>query len=86
MIKHGKSFDIIYADPPYHEKGDKNAPFSLRVLEIVDSHPQLLKAEGHLFLEDAIELNAKLSTLTLKTVRHLGKSVLHEYGLLPASD
>lgn len=86
LAKHSQQYDIIYADPPYHDKHDKSPSFSLKVLltyeELARANHPLLAPEGLLFIEDGIEVdlaNNPLSFLTLKSVRHLGKAVLHEF-------
>ena len=85
LAKLGQQFDIIYADPPYHDLRDKNVSFSARVVmvyeELAKSGSQLLTPQGELFIEDAIELdkNLPLAFLRRQNVRHLGKSVLHQY-------
>lgn len=84
--KQSQQFDIIYADPPYHEKHDPRPSFSLKVLQTYEelaaaNHP-LLTPQGLLFIEDAVEVDLvknPLSFLSLLNVRNLGKSVLHEF-------
>lgn len=74
----GETFDIIFADPPY---GTKERSVSNQVLRLIDSL-NLLNEGGELFLEDAIEASdydLPLSTLKLKSMRRIGRSVLRQY-------
>ncbi len=79
-----RSYQLIYADPPYEAKGPWKQDFlsySNIVLKIIDEGT-LLSAEGMLFIEDSIKSplqNDELSTLTLKSSRRMGRSVLHQY-------
>lgn len=86
--KQDRKYDIIYVDPPYHDKHDKTPPLSLRVVTTLDDlaseNHNLLTPHGLLFVEDAIEIDVSqnpLRSLTLKGIRHLGRSVLHEFTL-----
>lgn len=83
--KQGRTFDIIYIDPPYHDKHDKSQPLSVRVLQALElaalAGHLLLKPQGLLFIEDGIEMDIAgipLSRFSLQGVRKLGRSVLHE--------
>jgi 16S rRNA (guanine(966)-N(2))-methyltransferase RsmD len=86
--KQSAKYDIIYADPPYHDKHDKGPSLSLQVLLLLEQMAgaghQLLVPHGLLFIEDAIEIDLKENPLThfsLTSLRKLGKSVLHEFEL-----
>lgn len=73
-----RSFDIIFADPPY---GTKENSLSNDVLKVIDT-TSLLKKGGTLFLEDAIEacdLTIPLKHLVLKSERKMGRASLREY-------
>lgn len=75
FAKSGKTFDIIFADPPYGQG------LSDEVLLFVDTHP-LLKKGGELFLEDVMEKQKEappLTTLTLQSERRMGRSCLRHY-------
>lgn len=77
----GRSFDIIFADPPY-EWGFKEPPFretqAEQILQLID-RSNLLKPTGLLFLEEGGEIDTKLSSLILFNKRKLGKAWLHLY-------
>lgn len=72
LIDQAKTFDVIYADPPYG-KG-----LSGPVLTFLDTHP-LLKPTGILFIEDADLTPPPLSHLILHTKRSVGRACLYEY-------
>jgi 16S rRNA (guanine966-N2)-methyltransferase len=78
LNKMKKSYDIIFADPPY---GTQEKSLSDQVLKFIDAH-DLLKKEGELFLEDAIEAydeTIPLTTLRLKSERKMGRALLRQY-------
>lgn len=85
LAKQGKPFDLIYADPPYHEKGDSNIPFSAQVVSLIDiltKQTPLLAPGGILFIEDGIKLKPEelnLECLSLKNVRTIGRAFLHQF-------
>lgn len=73
-------FDIVYADPPYQQKG--SISLSNQVLQWFDEHPQMLKSYGVLFLEDAEQHDEKtieLKHFALKSSRKMGISTLRQY-------
>lgn len=86
LAKRGDAFDIIYADPPYDtyvQSSEGKMAFSTHVLaildELIDLKLPLLKSEGILFLEDAMEALPDvqaLKHLTLKDKRNMGRSAL----------
>lgn len=76
----GQRFDIVFADPPYHQGGD-NQSLGERILEYVDNE-SLLNTDGVLFLEEsktAFSGKQTLNTLILKSERKMGRSTLLEY-------
>ena len=72
LQERGKTFDLIYADPPY-SKG-----FGEQLLSFLDQSP-VLQAGGILFLEEGEKLSLPLKTMTLKDVRSYGKTYLHQF-------
>lgn len=68
----GKTFDVIYADPPY------NCGFGEKLLLYLDQS-SLLKKGGLLFLEEGQSLQIELETLVLKDCRSYGRTKLHRY-------
>lgn len=76
LQKRGKHYDIIYADPPY----ESAQSFSALLLKTIDAS-DLLAPGGELFIEEAVAAkpNLILSTLTLKSSRKLGRSILLQY-------
>lgn len=83
----GRSYGIIYADPPY---GTAENSYSQKVLttlnEILQTSPKFLLSEGSLFLEDASESLPKLSEsehLILSSEREAGRSALQHYRRKP---
>lgn len=89
LAKRGKQFDLIYADPPYSQiiSGAPEGPtFSSQVLIILDrlieEKHYLLKPEGMLFLEDAVDAlpeNMTFKHLVLKDKRNMGRSALQHW-------
>lgn len=78
LVKAQKTYDIIFADPPY---GTREHSLSDAVLTFIDAAP-LLKRGGTLFLEDAMEAYDRrivLHTLVLKSERRMGRALLREY-------
>lgn len=84
LAKQQKSFDIIYADPPYDthiSMKDVAQTYGSHILDIIDNG-SLLKPKGSLFIEEAggaIDPEKNYRTLTLRSSRKMGRSVLHEY-------
>lgn len=77
----GMQFDIVYADPPYHQESG-SLSLSDKLLQQFDQNPTLLKQQGYLFLEDSknsIKENLSLQHLVLKSIRTMGVSVLRQY-------
>lgn len=76
LEKRGQTFDIIYADPPYHK-----ASLYLELLSCFDSSP-LLNPNGLLFLESPTPApfqNPSLLHLALIDERRFSTSLLHQY-------
>ncbi|MBX9685782.1 MAG: 16S rRNA (guanine(966)-N(2))-methyltransferase RsmD [Candidatus Obscuribacterales bacterium] len=69
-----KSFDIIYADPPYKSE------IFVSIIELVDKH-KILAADGLLVLEHLRnrKLPEKVGELELSSIRHYGQSSLSFY-------
>ncbi len=84
LIKSGLQFDLIYADPPYQEKGlfeGQLRSYSQQLLLILDEFP-LLKENGLFFIEDVPADSTEklhLKSLQLVTSRRAGKAHLNEY-------
>lgn len=84
LIKQGKQYDIIYADPPYDalcKYQGKLISYSTRIVMMVDDSG-LLKNEGVLFVEDSKDAQPEglqLKTLRLTNSRQMGRSVLQQY-------
>lgn len=78
FLKKQFSFDLIFADPPY---GTKESSLSNRLLIWIDKHPEILKKDGTLFLEDAIvaSLTPDLFSLRLIKERKRGLYCLREF-------
>lgn len=74
------TYDIIYVDPPYTEKGAEIC-YSHQILFAIDQS-QLLAAGGMLFIEEGSvwkpEVEA-LKSLHLKNSRKVGRSMLHQF-------
>jgi 16S rRNA (guanine966-N2)-methyltransferase len=76
LAKQGKHYSIIYSDPPYTIDNYNN-----RLLELIDQ-TELLLPRGYLFIEEpskAPEYEGVLATLSLKSSRRMGRSVLKQY-------
>lgn len=90
LTKKGKSFDLIYADPPYDamiEGIEGKNSLSTQVLKVLDDLIELklplLKPEGSLFLEDALDSIPEAKAykhLELKDNRSMGRSALQRWG------
>lgn len=82
LAAEGQQFDIVFADPPYSPaKSERHPSLAVQILEKIDQLPLLLPG-GSFFLEDAktdVEKPSKLTTLTLKKTRPMGRSVLYQY-------
>ncbi len=84
LAKQKKSFDIIYVDPPYdtHVRiKDVAQTYGSHILDVIDGGT-LLRARGSLFIEEAggaIDPEKSYRTLTLRSSRKMGRSVLHEF-------
>lgn len=81
LIKDGKQFDIIYADPPYAPA----AKLSLlqEILLFIDSNP-LLTQGGKLFLEEAAPAALNIAHIPLSKLIHVdtrtfSRSTLHQF-------
>jgi len=82
LSKLKKVYGIIYADPPYH-KEQKAVPYSIKLLEVIDSLAEdhsILASDGSLFLEeDAKVMMGKgpiCCHLVMQSVRSAGRSAL----------
>lgn len=84
LLKKGQHFDIIYIDPPYFAKSEKDQQtisYASKTLQFLDTH-DLLAKEGVLFLEAAYgeeKLPTDLQALSLRSSRRMGKAILQEY-------
>jgi 16S rRNA (guanine966-N2)-methyltransferase len=82
LEQNGKTFDIIYADPPYHTYVPRSTLFySVQMIHWVDTHP-LLNRGGVFFVEEDYNSQPQLdqlNTLKLKDSRRFGDSVLQQY-------
>lgn len=82
LARNDQSFDIIYADPPYHQgEKDISLSFNTRLIEWIDTHA-LLKPEGVLFIEENLRYPPHLKTLNtlkLKESRKFGTVLLQQY-------
>lgn len=79
LIKQGKTFDIIYVDPPY----TADRKLLEKLLFFFDKEP-LLKENGLLFLEEKApsvlaEHAAELTSLKLQSSRNFSQTLLHEF-------
>jgi 16S rRNA (guanine966-N2)-methyltransferase len=72
LKEEGRTFDIIYADPPYG-KGLGKA-----LLEWLDQHP-LLNENGLLFIEEADLIIPHLHVLEMQRQRKVGRASLSEF-------
>jgi len=66
----GRSFDIIYADPPYNQGIGEN------LLHYLDQ-TTLLKKGGILLVEEGNELSLELENLAVDDIRSYGNTALH---------
>lgn len=82
LIRQKKSFDWIYADPPYGAQGLDKEFFSHEILQIIDNSA-LLNPSGLFFIEEcartAPPAHIPLKALELKSVRRFGRSSLQLY-------
>lgn len=81
LSQQDQSFDIIFADPPYHSKGQDNISYGEKILTELD-HRSLLSDQGVLFLEEsssALPENFSFKNISLKSKRRMGRSLLLEY-------
>jgi 16S rRNA (guanine966-N2)-methyltransferase len=81
LIQQQKSYDFLFADPPYGKGPTKDTLYSQCVLDKVDTHA-LLKEEGELFIEEIKTHLLKedhLQHLQLKSSRRLGTTSLYHY-------
>jgi 16S rRNA (guanine966-N2)-methyltransferase len=82
FVKEGRSFDIVYIDPPYGQKAEKT-PLKTQVMQIFDLENVLLP-NGTLFLEEEFPSHFSIEKLQLQNLIHInsrrfGKSILHQY-------
>lgn len=80
LMKQGKQYGIIYADPPYatHAATD---PVSARLLKMIDKST-LLMPQGDLFIEESSSvkvLSDELINLKHVSSRQYGHAALHQY-------
>lgn len=85
LAKQNRTYDIIYADPPY-ETSSQEGFFSQQVIELIDEllsqNSPLLTSEGFLFVEDAsktMRADLQLKCLSLKSSRQMGRSMLKQF-------
>ncbi len=81
MEKQARTFDLVYADPPYLP--GVRLQLLQKLLEFFDSHP-LLNKGGRLFLEEGAPPTLKLDKLSLTTLLHVdtrsfARSTLHQF-------
>lgn len=81
----GLQFDIIFADPPYQQKGHfggELVSYSQQLLHVLDEWP-LLKEDGYLYLEDVLPASLISKSLELVSSRKIGKTSLCEFKKRP---
>lgn len=84
LLKRGKSYNIIYADPPYEASSPvdgKQITYSTRLLQMIDEGV-LLKPAGTLFIEEASGAQPivdNLKNLKLVSNRRMGRSSLLQF-------
>ena len=82
LEKQGKTFDIIYADPPYRTTvPDSSIFYSTQIIQWIDTH-HLLNSGGLLFIEEDFQFQPKikeLQTLKFKDSRRMGHAALQQY-------
>jgi 16S rRNA (guanine966-N2)-methyltransferase len=82
LEKQRSSFDIIYADPPYHTPAPSSSQFySAQIIQWIDSHA-LLSSGGLLFIEEDYHAQPQmdhLNSLKLLDSRRMGHSALQQY-------
>jgi 16S rRNA (guanine966-N2)-methyltransferase len=82
LERQGKSFDMIYADPPYRTLAPRSSLFySAEIIQWIDSHA-LLVPGGFLFIEEEFSSQPyldQLRTLTLINTRRMGHAALQQY-------
>lgn len=82
LERQGKSFDIIYADPPYRTLAPRSSLFySAQMIQWIDTHT-LLAPHGFLFIEEDFHFQPQmqqLQTLKLKDSRRMGQAALQQY-------
>lgn len=80
LMKSGRQFDIIYADPPYDTYAHQ-VLFSEKIVRLIDQGT-LLKAGGVLFVEEgskSLPEIKELTTLRLLSSRRMGRALLQQY-------
>ncbi len=80
LERQGESFDLIYADPPYHTLSSSFS-YSTQVIQWMDEHA-LLKTGGFLFMEEDFRYPPSLDGLRhleLKSSRRMGQALLQQY-------
>jgi len=82
LEKQGKTFDIIYVDPPYCTRVPGSPDFySVQMIKWIDQHA-LLAPEGFLFIEEKFNNQPQmdqLQTLSLVNSRRMGAAALQQY-------
>lgn len=77
-----KTFDIIYADPPYRTSSPRSSLFySTQIIQWIDTHA-LLVPGGQLFIEEDFFFQPQveqLQTLKLIDSRRMGQAALQQY-------
>lgn len=84
LAKAGKTFDVVYADPPYAAGAKQHLLHEL--LALFDSS-SLLNHGGILFLEEAVPPILKPEQLKLKRLHHIdtrtfSRSALHQFQMI----
>ncbi len=86
LVRQGQTFDIIYADPPYHTPvvsslNSSELFYSTQLIQWLDTQP-LLNFKGLLFVEEDFHFEPhliNLQALKLKDSRRMGPAVLQQY-------
>ena len=86
LKKKKETFDIIYADPPYHTQVKAtNESMSEKLIRYIDES-SLLMPHGTLFVEESFEFQPilrNLKTLVLVKSRRISSTVLQQYEKIP---
>jgi len=79
LSRQKKSFDIIFADPPYHKMIQEEL-FSDNMSKLIDQNNSLLKNESLFFMECSnSQEKLTLNNLDFHRLRKFGQSLLHQF-------